>query len=117
MNGDGNSLEIFNEATESILIKNEEILFMIEYAQNKLFVTVDPTCMLLIDDWVNVKCIQDPNSTNTLKTFAFKVSNFDEETLPFIAVCGESNLSILNVKECYFQTLFDQKMSVGRSGL
>ena len=98
MNGDGNSLEIFNEATESILMKNEYILFMIEYAQNKLFVTIDPTCMLLIDDWENVKCIQDSNCANITKTFAFLVPNFDEENFPFIAICGKSNLSLLNVK-------------------
>ena len=79
-------------------MKNKSILFMIEYAKNKLFVTVYPTCMLLIDDWVNVKCIQDPNSTNMDKTFAFAAPDFDEENFPFIAVCGKSNLSLLNVK-------------------
>ena len=37
---DGNTFKVQNKATESILIKNEAILYMIEYAQNKLFVTV-----------------------------------------------------------------------------
>ena len=64
-------------------------MFIIEYAQNKLFVTVHPTCMFLVDDWVNVRCIQDPNQSNTWKTFAFIVPNFDMEKFPLIAVCGK----------------------------
>ena len=88
MNGDGNSFGIQNESTESFLMKNVQILYLIEYAHNRLFVTVNPAAMLLIDDWINVKRIQDSNSTNIDKTFAFLLPDFDEENFPFIAVCG-----------------------------
>lgn len=57
MKEDGEGFEVFNTTTESILIKNDYIVYMLEYAKDKLFATVNPTCMLLIDDWTNIRCI------------------------------------------------------------
>ena len=54
--------------------------------------------MFLIFDWKEVVFIPDPNLSNTFKLFAFPVPDFDEEKNPFIAVCGESSLNLLNVK-------------------
>ena len=74
-----------------------------EYAPNKLFATGYPTpCIFLFDNWASIKCIHDPNSSNIDKTFAFVVPSFDAENFPFIAVCGKSNLSLVNVKDCSF---------------
>ena len=90
---------------------------IIEYAPNKLFVAGSPTCMFLIDDWVNVRCIHDPNSSNNAKNFAFLLPNFDVDAFPFIAVCGKANLSLFNVRDSTFQTLIDQKMETEQYGL
>ena len=57
LNEAGDNFEVINKATESILIKNEAILFMLEYAQDKLFVTVFKRCIFLIDNWASIKCI------------------------------------------------------------
>ena len=73
-----------------------------EYAPNKIFATGEPTYMFLFDNWASIKCIHDPNSSNTDKTFAFMVPTFDADNFPFIAVCGKSNLSLVNVKDCSF---------------
>ena len=59
---DGKSLEVLNKETESILIRNEIIYFIIEYAKNKLFMTVERTWMFLIDNWATIRFIKDPNS-------------------------------------------------------
>ena len=79
--------------------------------------TVDPTCMFLIGNWVNVKCIHDPNSSNTEKNFSFLFPNFGVEAFPFIAVCGEANLSLFNVRDSTFQTLIDLRMEIDQIGL
>ena len=113
MKKDGKGFEVFNTTTESILIKNDIISYMLEYAKDKLFATGDPTCMLLIDDWTNIRCIQDRNSSNTVKTFAFLTPNFDMNEFPFIAVCGKQNLGLLNVRDCSYQSMVNQQMSVG----
>ena len=70
---------------------------MVEYAENKLFMT-GRIHMFLIFDWKEVVFIPDPNLSNTYKLFAFPVPDFDEEKNPFIAVCGETSLNLLNVK-------------------
>ena len=84
---DGTSLEVLNKETESILLKHEVIFFILEYAKNKLFMTVQHTWMFLIDNWATIRCIQDPDSQN-MQYYAFMVPQFDEEKFPFIAVCG-----------------------------
>ena len=57
LNSDKSSLEVVNTKTESIHFKYEYIGYIIEYAKNKLFVTGDPICIFLIDDWQNVRFI------------------------------------------------------------
>merc|ERR1712150_169623 len=49
--------------------------------------------MYLVDDWFVLKCIQDPNSANTYKSYAFLLPGFDEMSFPFIAVCGRFHIS------------------------
>ena len=55
--------------------------------------------MYLVIEWETIILIEDPNEANSSKTYAFPLPGFDEE-FPFLAVCGEANLSILNVKTC-----------------
>merc|ERR1719266_2211935 len=90
-------------------------MFIVEYGQNKLFVTEDVN-MYLIDDWETVTLITDPNSENTFKTFAFPIPSFNEETNPFIAVCGKASLNLLNVKTRKHRPLINQKIAVGNPG-
>ena len=45
------------------------------------------------------------------------IPNFDVKKYPFIAVCGEANLSLFNVRDSTFQTLIDQKMETTQAGL
>ena len=57
MTENGEGFEVFDTTTESILIKNDHIEYILEYDQDKLFATGYPTCMYLIDDWTNIRCI------------------------------------------------------------
>ena len=53
--------------------------------------------MYLVIEWETVIIIEDPNHANTDKTFAFTLPEFNINSFPFIAVCGQESLSILNV--------------------
>ena len=99
-----------------MLVKDEYIGFMIEYADNKMFATGYPTCMFLIDEWNKIRCIQDPNLSNSEKDFCFMLPNFDVDNFPFIAVCGLANLSLFNVRDKTFSTLIDQNMETDCAG-
>jgi hypothetical protein len=73
--------------------------------------------MYLIHHWETVIFIPEPISTNTMKTFAFPVPYFNEESNPFIAVLGWASLNILNVKTYQHKPLINQKMMTGHAGL
>ena len=91
-------------------------MFLIEYEKNKLFVASLPTHMYLVLDWETIILIEDPNAANTMKSHAFLLPGFSKE-FPFIAVCGEANLSILNVETCIHKPLIKQNMAVGHPGV
>ena len=57
LNAEETSIEFYNQATESMIIQQEFLGCIVEYAPNKLFAGAKPTCMFLIDDWVNIRCI------------------------------------------------------------
>ena len=69
--------------------------------------------MYLVLNWETVILITDPNDENTMKFFSFPIPEFDEETNPFIAVCGEASLSLLNVKTRQHKPLINQKLGTG----
>ena len=73
--------------------------------------------MYLVHNWETVIFIPEPISTNTFKTFAFPVPDFNEESNPFIVVLGKASLNILNVKTCQHKPLINQKMQVGIAGV
>ena len=72
-------------------------LYPLEFAKNKLLVTGSPSQMYLVIDWIVTKCIHDPNTANTQKSYAFLLPKFSEAYFPFIAVCGKYHISILNI--------------------
>ena len=97
LNQEGTCLITYNETTESILFKDEAPDYLFEFAKNKLLVSgMAASHIYLVVDWRVVKCIFDPITANTYKTYAFLLPGFDENSFPFIAVCGRYHISILN---------------------
>ena len=82
----GLGLEVFHQNKQSIIFKDEIPVHVLEYAKDKLFISDHH--MYLVEDWLNVRVIFDPNLANTFKTQAMLLPGFDEQTFPFIAVTG-----------------------------
>ena len=110
-------LRLYNQDSEAIIFHDEAPIYLVEYEENKLFTCGYPTHMYLIHQWETVIFILEPISTNTMKTFAFPVPDFNEKSNPFIVVLGEASLNILNVKTCQHKPLINQQMQVGKAGL
>ena len=90
LNQEGTGLIPYNETTESTLFKDEAPGYPLEFAKNKLLVSGPaPSHMYLVVNWCVVKCIFDPITANVYKTYAFTLPGFNEESFPFIAVCGK----------------------------
>ena len=106
---DGLGMQVYNQDKQSIIFKDEIPMHLLEYAEDKLFISVDH--MYLVEDWQSVRVIFDPNLANTFKTQAMLLPGFDEQTFPFIAVTGLESLSVFNVKTCTHQPLLNHKFS------
>ena len=91
-------------------------MYLVEYAPHKLFVTGLPTHMYLVFNWETVVLITDPNPENTFKCHALPVPGFDEDTYPFIAVCGLASLNLVNVKTRKHKPLINEKIGKGFPG-
>ena len=104
---DRDGLEVSNQDSQSIIFKDEIPMHVLEYAKDKLFISV--VHMFLVEDWESVRVIFDPNLANTFKTQTMLLPGFDEQTFPFIAVTGQENLSVFNVKTCTHQPLLNHK--------
>ena len=116
-NQDGTSLIPYNETEESVLFKDEQPQFILEYAKNKLLVTGSPHCMYVVQDFSTVMLINDPNTSNVMKTDAFALPQFDETEFPFVVVCGQQHISILNIATLEHKPLVTGYMPTGNSGL
>ena len=112
VNESSSCFKLYKEQTESILFQDLYPCIPLEYSPNKFFVRSFSynSHMYLVHDWKNVILITDPNPLNTEKNFAFPIPEFDEESNPFIAVCGNACLSLLNVKNHMFQPLINQSL-------
>ena len=91
------SLIPYNVTSESTFFKDEMPLYPLEFAKNKLLVTSYPLHMYLVVDWCVVKFIPDPKTANINKSYAFTMPSFHEKFFPFIVICGEKHISILNI--------------------
>lgn len=103
----------YNETTESTLFKDNAIAYPLEFAKNKLLVTTISSNMYLLDNWYVVKCIFDPISANNYKTYAFPLPEFNEASFPFIAICGQYHISILNIDNLEHKPLTSGMNPVG----
>ena len=74
-------------------------MFVLEYAENKLLVTGYPLNIYLIINWRWIYEIQNPSMANSFMTYAFVLPNFNDVDFPFIAVCGDQSLSLVNVEQ------------------
>ena len=89
-------LEAINQVNESMVFKHELPLFTIEYAKNKMLITSYPSHNYIVKDWQAVSVIPNPESAN-FNFFALPMPGFDEQAFPFLALCGQKNINILNI--------------------
>ena len=89
-------MEIINQENESIVFKDECPGFLIEYARNKMCIAGFPSHNYIVEEWETVRVIFNTESKN-FNFFIVPMPGFDEQVFPFLALCGEQNITILNV--------------------
>ena len=86
---DGTGLEPYKWKEESVLWKDERPRAIVEWGENKMLITGDPTHMYMVYDWEVVKYIPDEVEENYNKNLAFIMPCFDQEKFPHLAICSK----------------------------
>ena len=82
-----------------MLLKNEGVYSILEFAANRMIISVQLTDFLIAHDWQVVNCISDRNLGNTQKCWMALLPGFDQETFPFIISSGFESFNLINVNE------------------
>ena len=77
--------------------KDEAPNYLIEYSPNKMLITGGHSHCFVVEYWSKVKVIFSQETAN-FQYHVLSMPGFDVESFPFFALCGEKNISILNVK-------------------
>ena len=94
----GNTFFATNKKEQSMLIKNEKVESIHEYAEAKLILSLYPTDLLLISNWVATSVVYKVAPGNLLKHWIRPIPGFDEEHYPFLVCSGRESLNLINVK-------------------
>ena len=80
---------------------------MIEYARNKIVVSLHPTDLLMIENWKPVKVIFRMMPNNHSKCYLAPFPNFDMKDFPFLVCSGSESYSLINVRDYKMQNLIN----------
>ena len=81
-----------------MFIYYEWIEAVLEYAPNKMIVSLTPSAFLFIEDWAAVRHLKQPHAN--IYQFCMKPHPlFDEKRFPFVVCLGKSFYSWINVVE------------------
>ena len=71
---------------------------ILEYAEEKIIVTLDPSSFLVLDEWKPVRCITDKD-LNINQRCIKPHPEFDLDNFPFLIVSGKNHMSLINLQE------------------
>ena len=103
--------------SESLFFNNERILDVCEYEPRKMIVSnYNRNHLFIVHNWSVVHKLTDPDPKNTFKRSFILFPDFDPVKLPFILVCGDSSINIVNVTKAHEDVLIKAKTSTRWTG-
>ena len=88
---------------KSLLLKDEVIYTILEYAPDKMIVSLKLTNLLIVNKWEPLKMIAKNSMGNIQKYYFDPLPDFDEQKFPFIACSGYEHISLVNVRDMTMQ--------------
>ena len=64
---------------------------------DKMIISIYPTDLIIVEDWVDAKLIVRNSAGNIWKHFFLPIPDFNEETFPFLVCSGRENFNLINV--------------------
>ena len=65
--------------------------------ENKIIITIYPTGILILDEWLTTIKIEDASNNNIQQFWITPMPGFDESTFPFLVCSGYETLSLINI--------------------
>ena len=99
-----------------MLLKNEYVRSICEFAQQKLLVYSDDCkCFLIIHDWKVVHEIADSEAGNTSKVWQSPMPGFNVDYFPFLVSSGLEFYSLVNVTTGTLQRFINASVKNARA--
>ena len=99
-----NELSIANKQ-KSMLLHNESVDGIFEYAANKIVITLFPKDILVLDNWETIRIVVEDHAGNDQKAFIAPLPGFDEDKFPFLVCNGYESLNLINLKDLKTEVL------------
>ena len=77
-----------------------------EYEEDKIIITVNPATIVIIENWLEYRFVDDKKEGNDQKYFIAPLPLF-RHTFPFIVCTGYESINIVNIKTMQMQKLID----------
>ena len=92
-------LKCANPKVDAMLIGHNQVQSICEYEENRMVITLKPHDVLLTDNWVVLKRIEDLKEGNTQKNWIGILPGYHRERFPFVVCQGRETFELINVKE------------------
>jgi len=90
-----------------MLLKNEKVESICEFAINRLVLGIFPRDLIVTQNWQVAHIIKDQNLANSLKHWISPLPGFDKDSFPFLLCSGRKSFNLVNVKNRSMQVLID----------
>ena len=91
------------EGESAITLRKEAVNGLLEYAYNKVLISIEPTDILVTENWQPIRVLFRMQRTNSEKYFMRQFPQFDVREFPFVLCSGKDNYSIINVRDYKMQ--------------
>ena len=98
----------------SMKFRHQRLRFALEYKCNKILLTLDPTEILITENWQFLRRISNGSENNMSQNYLHRHPQFDIVKFPFIVVSGLEHYSLVNVKDFFAQEFIISSSNTNR---
>ena len=89
--------------SNSLVFRKQRLRTALEYKSNKILFTLDPTEIIITENWQQLRRISNGSENNMDQNYIRRHPNFNIVKFPFLIVSGLEHYSLVNVKEFFAQ--------------
>ena len=97
-----------------MLVMYEMAYSVLEYKSNKLIISLNPSDMLLTENWHPVRHLNASATGNIEKNYIARHPQFDEVKFPFLVCSGLQFYGLINVKDYRMEMFVDASAAAPR---